>query len=320
MTPKNLPLEADIVRLYKSLKRIRRVEEVIAEVYPSDKIKSPVHLAIGQEHISVAVCDLLNKEDIAGGTYRSHAVYLAKGASLPAMMAEMYGKDTGCCRGKGGSMHIIGPEANVLGSSAVVGTVVPNAAGHALAVKMRNEKRVVVVFFGDGATEEGCFYETINFASLHKLPILFVCENNGYAIHEPLSKRWASEALCERVSTFNMRAHYLPDSDIFKIREVAQDALTRIRSGNGPEFMECKVYRWREHVGPNEDFDQGYRGRGEAENWMGNDQVSRLAEMLAVEERNQIDAEIETEIAAAVAFAENSPIPDLKELMTNVYA
>ena len=312
--------ETDVSRLYRSLKRIRRVEETIAQIYPSDKIKSPVHLAIGQEHISVAVCDVLRPEDIVGGTYRSHAVYLAKGADLPAMFAEMYGKDTGCAGGKGGSMHLIGPEANVLGSSAVVGTVIPNAAGHALAVKQRHEKRVVVVFFGDGATEEGCFYETLNFASLHKLPILFVCENNGYAIHEPLSKRWASEALCERVSTFNIRTHYLPESDIFHIRNTARHAIQRVRDGGGPEFMECKVYRWREHVGPNEDFDQGYRDRTDAGAWIKDDQVERLAGMLKIPPRQAIDAEIESEISRAVAFAEASPAPQPGELMTDVYA
>ena len=306
-------------RLYRQLRRVRRVEETIAAIYPSDKIKSPVHLAIGQEQISVGVCDALTAADVAGGTYRSHAVYLAKGGSLPAMMAEMFGKDTGCCRGKGGSMHLIDSRANVMGSSAVVGTVVPNAAGYALAMKMRGDRRVVAVFFGDGATEEGCFYETLNFAALHRLPILFVCENNGLAIHEPLWKRWATEDLCGRVRSFGVRAHYLPTDDVFTIRSTAMAAVERIRD-QGPEFMECKTYRWREHVGPNEDYDQGYRARTDAEGPMRNDQVARLAELIAPHEREAIDLEIEEEIAAAVAFAEISPMPSVEELHQHVFA
>ncbi len=306
------------LRLYRQLRRIRRVEESIAEIYPTDKIKSPVHLAIGQEHIAVGVCDALDRADIAGGTYRSHAVYLAKGGSLPAMMAEMFGKDTGCCRGKGGSMHVIDPAVHVMGSSAVVGTVIPNAAGYALALKMRAERRVVAVFFGDGATEEGCFYETLNFASLHKLPILFVCENNGFAIHEPLTKRWATEDLCARVRSFGIRAHYLTD-DVFAIRETAANAVARVRDG-APEFIECKTYRWREHVGPNEDYDQGYRTRDEAERWKCSDQVARLAALISPAERAVIDAEIEAEIEASIAFAETSPAPAPEELHTHVFA
>jgi pyruvate dehydrogenase E1 component alpha subunit len=276
-------------------------------------------LAIGQEHVSAGICSVLQNEDVVGGSYRSHAVYIAKGGSVPAMMAEMYGKDTGCARGKGGSMHMIGPEANVLGSSAVVGTGIPVAAGHALAIKQRGEKRVVAVFFGDGATEEGCFYETLNFASLHKLPILFVCENNGYAIHEPLSKRWANEDICGRVRSFSIPSHRIDDGDVLAIRWVAAEAVERIRSGGGPEFMECLVYRWLEHVGPSEDFDQGYRSRAEADPWIKADQMLRLGGMLTAPVRDCIDKEIEAEVAAAVEFAETSSIPDPQELYSNVY-
>jgi pyruvate dehydrogenase E1 component alpha subunit len=316
-----LRIPADLgPRLYQKLKLIRRAEERIAEIYPSDKIKSPVHLAIGQEQVAVGVCDVLHPEDVVGGTYRSHAVYLAKGGRLDAMMAEMYGKADGCCRGKGGSMHIIGTEAGVLGSSAVVGTGIPNTAGHALAFKGRREDRVAASFFGDGATEEGAFYETLNFAALQKLPILFVCENNGYAIHEPLSKRWASEDLCGRVRGFGIPAVQVADGDVFAIREAAAEAVAAIRAGEGPRFIECKIYRWREHVGPAEDYDQGYRGRDEMNPWVQADQVARLAAMLPDAERTAIDAAIEAEIAAAVDFAENSPFPGPEELHQHVFA
>lgn len=311
---------AQLVALYRKLRLIRRVEEETARIYPSDKIKSPVHLAIGQEAISAAVCDVLRPEDIASGTYRSHAVYLAKGGDIGAMMAEMYGKVTGCCRGKGGSMHIISPEANVLGSSAVVGTNIPIATGHGLMLKREGKGRVCAVFFGDGATEEGCFYESLNFAALHRLPVLFVCENNGYAIHEPLSKRWASEDICARVAAFGMPAERIPDGDVFAIRAAAARAVERMRRGEGPSFIECNIYRWREHVGPAEDFEQGYRARAEAEVWLANDQVARVGNLLPPDKRSAIDAQIEAEIAAAVDFAEASAFPTAEELHANVYA
>jgi len=189
MEPSSSPSPKDLQRIYKSLRLIRRAEEEVARIYPSDKIKSPVHLSIGQESVAVGVCDVLEAKDAVSGTYRGHATYLAKGGSLKGMMAELYGKDTGCARGKGGSMHLIEAEANVLGSSAVVGTTIPIAMGWALAAQKRKTGAVIAAFLGDGATEEGAFYESLNFASLHKLPIIFVCENNGYAIHTPISKR-----------------------------------------------------------------------------------------------------------------------------------
>lgn len=309
-----------LVSLYRKLRLIRRVEEETARIYPTDKIKSPVHLAIGQEASSAAVCDVLRPDDIASGTYRSHAVYLAKGGSTAAMMAEMYGKDTGCCRGKGGSMHIISPEANVLGSSAVVGTNIPIATGAALKLKREGGDRVCAVFFGDGATEEGCFYESLNFAALHRLPVVFICENNGFAIHEPLSKRWSSEDICGRVAAFGMPVHRIPDGDVLAMREAAAEAVARARRGEGPSFIECKIYRWREHVGPAEDFDQGYRAKAEAEPWMKNDQVARIGALLPEAQRAAIDAKIEAEIAAAIDFAETSPFPTADELYANVYA
>ncbi|MBY0512547.1 MAG: thiamine pyrophosphate-dependent dehydrogenase E1 component subunit alpha, partial [Gemmataceae bacterium] len=158
-------------RLYRSLYRIRRLEEEVARAYPTDKIKSPVHLSIGQEAVSVGVCDALRPQDVVFGTYRGHALYLAKGGDMRAMVAELYGKATGCARGKGGSMHLIDPEAGVMGTSAVVGTTIANAAGYAYALKTRRSDAAVISFFGDGATEEGVFSETLNFAALKRLPV-----------------------------------------------------------------------------------------------------------------------------------------------------
>ncbi len=217
-------------RLYRGLRRIRRVEEEVARLYPTDKIKSPVHLSIGQEAIAVGVCDVLRPDDAVAPTYRGHAAYLAKGGDLGEMMAELYGKVGGCARGKGGSMHLIGMEQFILGTSAVVGTTIPLAVGFALALKREGKGRIAVAFFGDGATEEGVFYESLNFAALHRLPMLFVCENNFFAIHTPLEKRWATKRLCERVATYDIPTAKIEDGDVLKIRAwTAESAAARAR-------------------------------------------------------------------------------------------
>jgi TPP-dependent pyruvate/acetoin dehydrogenase alpha subunit len=310
----------DVERIYASLCLIRRVEEEIARLYPSDKIKSPVHLSIGQEAVSVGICDVLRVDDVVAPTYRGHAAFLAKGASVRGLLAELYGKVTGVSGGKGGSMHLIDMEHNVLGTSAVVGTTIPIAVGYALALKRMKTDRVVVAFFGDGASEEGVFTESLNFASLHKLPVLFVCENNYYAIHTPITKRWATQRLCERVETYDIPTHRVDDGNIFKLRALAADAVARLRRGEGPVFIECRTYRWREHVGPNEDFDAGYRQRVDLEPWVKDDQMAHVGNMLTPKRRAEIDAEIERKIADAVDFAESSPFPTIEALHTNVFA
>jgi pyruvate dehydrogenase E1 component alpha subunit len=299
---------------------IRRAEEEIARIYPSDKIKSPVHLSIGQEAAAVGVCDPLREDDVVSGTYRSHAAYIAKGGDLPALFAELYGKDTGCARGKGGSMHIVGMDQCILGTSAVVGTTVPIAVGYSLALQREGKGRVVVSFFGDGATEEGVFCESLNFAALHKLPVLFVCENNGYAIHTPIQKRWATTRLSERVATYGIPTHQVRDSDVLTLWKIAADAYAGLREGSGPVFVECHTYRWKEHVGPGEDYDAGYRNRDELRPWIENDQVATMGARLDPAMKAGIDAEVEREVAAAIEFAETSPFPDPQELHTDVYA
>jgi len=310
----------DIRRLYAELFLIRWTEEEVARVYPSDKIKSPIHLSIGQEFVSVGVCDVLNDEDVVGSTYRGHAAYLAKGGDLNRMIAEMYGRETGSAKGKGGSMHLIAAGQNFIGSSAVVGTGIPIAAGHALAIKQTKSNAIVACFLGDGATEEGVFYETLNFAALHKLPILFVCENNGLAIHTPLSSRWATERLCERVETFGIPTQRITDGDIFHIRAATVTAVEDIRNGNGPQFMECITYRWREHVGPSEDFDAGYRSEQDVRPWKEDDQVTRLAALLSEADRQTIEQDAKNQVAAAFEFAETSEFPGVEQLEANVFA
>lgn len=307
-------------RFYKALYRIRRVEEEIAAVYPSDKIKSPVHLSIGQEAVSVGVCAALGPDDVAFGTYRSHALYLAKGGNLRRMIAELYGKVTGCAKGKGGSMHLIDVDAGAMGASAVVATTIPHAAGYAYAMKLQKKSTVVVSFFGDGAVDEGVFHETMNFAALKTLPIIFVCENNFYAIHTHQSRRQSVGNICQKAESYGIPAKQIPDNDVFAIHEQVRTAAARLRSGGSqPVFFECLTYRLKEHVGPGEDYHLGYRDRAEAEPWIQNDPVAKLADELEPARRRQIEAEVEAEIRDAFEFAETSPFPPVEELLTDVY-
>lgn len=311
---------SDTLKFYRHLYLIRRVEERICTIYPSDKIKSPVHLSIGQEAVAVGVSQALRSDDIVSGTYRGHAAYLSRGGDLRGMFAELYGKSAGVARGKGGSMHLVDMSCGVLGTSAVVGTTVPVAVGYALAQKAFGTGRVVAAFFGDGATEEGSFYESLNFAALRKLPVLFVCENNFLAIHEPIEKRQATDRLIERVETFGIPAVRVTSGDVFEIHQRAAALVERVRGGDGPAFLECHTYRWREHVGPGEDYDAGYRSREALHAWQARDPLALLAAAISDDRRRSVESEIERLIDDAVAFAESSPEPMAEELLTHVYA
>jgi len=306
-------------RLYRALYRIRRVEEQVAEVYPSDKVMSPIHMSIGQEAVSVGVCEALGPDDVVFGSYRCHALYLAKGGDLKGMIAELYGKAAGCAKGKAGSMHLIDAPAGMMGASAVVGTTIPLAVGRALAAKMRREPTVVASFFGDGAVEEGVFHESLNFAALKKLPALFVCENNLYAIHSRERERRAASEICSLARSHGIPAQRLEGMDVLEIVKSVGEAVSRIRDGDGPRFFEVMCYRWREHVGPNEDFHVGYRSRHEAQPWLENDQVKLVGERLPPDQRRRIESEVEAEIRAAFAFAEAAPLPHEAELYTDLF-
>ncbi|SRR5258708_1737303 len=216
-------------KFYRELYRIRRVEEEVARIYPTDKVKSPVHLSIGQEAVSVGVCQALQRSDIVFGTYRSHALYLAKGGDLKKMIAELYGKATGCAKGKGGSMHLVDVEAGVMGASAVVGTSIPHAVGYAYAVKLRSQNIAVVDFFGDGAVDEGVFHESMNFAALKKLPVIFICENNQYAIHAHERTRHPLNNIVERARTYGMPAERIEGNDTLTIYEKVKKAVEEVR-------------------------------------------------------------------------------------------
>jgi TPP-dependent pyruvate/acetoin dehydrogenase alpha subunit len=313
-------ISPDFERLYRSLYRIRRVEVEIAKDYPSDKIKSPVHLSIGQEAVSVAVCEALGPGDLAFGTYRGHALYLAKGGDLRRLIAELYGKATGCAKGKGGSMHLIDTEVGLMGTSAVVGTTIANAVGYAYALKCRRENRVVVSLFGDGATEEGVFHESLNFAALKGLPIVFICENNGYAIHTPQWRRQARPDIAGKAAVCGMPAETIAEGDLLAIHERVSAAVRHLRAGRpGPFFFECQTYRWKEHVGPSDDCDLGYRAADELRRWVDNDPLPRLGALVEDERRRQIECDVESEIIDAFAFAESSPWPATEELYTDVF-
>ncbi len=305
--------------LYTSLYRIRRVEEEIIRLYPSDRIKSPVHLSIGQEAISVGVCAALKPDDVAFGTYRGHALYLAKGGDLKAMMAELYGKRNGSARGKAGSMHLIDIKAGMMGTSAIVATTIPQAVGYALAIRMRKQNRIVVVFFGDGAADEGVFHESLNFAALKELPIFFICENNGYAIYSPVRDRMPEANFCERAQSYRIPAERIESGCTLEIHAAAANAVETIRNGEGPKFLECVTARWRDHVGPDEDRIWKYRPDKELDDWIARDDVAVMAKRLKPTRRHEIEDEVEREIADAITFAEDSPYPAEEELYKNVF-
>lgn len=301
--------------LFRSIYRIRRVEEEIIRVYPTDKIQSPVHLSIGQELASVAVCAALAPGDKVFGTYRSHALYLAKGGDLNAFVAELYGKQTGCANGKGGSMHLVEEKAGLLGTSAIVASLIPVAVGYAFAQKRQKTGVVTVCFFGDGATEEGCYFEALNFAALHALPILFVCENNGHAIHTPLEARQSTK-IAERAQAFGLNEAQVVRG-FHETVSVAARMVRELRSGQcRPAFLESRADRYHEHVGPGEDWKVGYRRRDTTIP----DPLAEAAADVDVETQAKIRAEVDAEIAGAFAFAEASPEPGADELMRDTYA
>ncbi|HEY9163446.1 MAG TPA: thiamine pyrophosphate-dependent dehydrogenase E1 component subunit alpha [Magnetovibrio sp.] len=312
--------KAFIEKSYETMYLIRRVEEEIIRVYPTDAVKSPVHLSIGQESISVGVCEALQPQDIVFGTYRGHALYLAKGGDLNRFMAELYGKVDGSSRGKGGSMHVVDTSVGMMGTSAIVATSIPNAVGHAFAMKMQGRDVVTVCFFGEGATDEGVFHEALNFASLKKLPILFVCENNSYAIYSHVSERMPHPNLCERAQAYRIPAEKIEGGDFFNVHERTKALVSEIRAGGGPRFIECMTYRWRDHVGPGEDRYLQYRPDPELDEWIANDQVARLSGMISDDVRKKIEADAEVRIAKAMALAEESPFPEDQEIYHHVFS
>ena len=324
---KNLTIldEEFVLNIYKKLYEIRRVEERIAESYPEQEIRCPVHFSIGQEACAVGVCEFLNNEDHIYSTHRCHGHYLAKGGNLPAMIAELYGKIDGCASGKGGSMHLIDVEVGMMGASAIVGGSIPLALGSALTYQLQKKRNVAVAFFGDGASEQGVFYESLQFASLRNLPVIFVCENNLYATYSSLTERQPLDNIFERAKFSNMFGVRTDGNDIIDILNVSRTAIDRARNGEGPTLIECRTYRWLDHVGPNEDIDVGYRTRDELDSWREKCPVKSFENYLIkdqdFEESKLKDTRnlVEQNISDAFDFAKNSPFPSKTDLYEGVF-
>lgn len=300
--------------------RIRRVEEAIADRYPENQMKCPVHLSLGQELVPIAICAHLSDHDHVYSTHRCHAHYLAKGGDLPAMLAELYGKETGCCRGRGGSMHLVWPETGMMGSSALVGGTIPLTVGSALAFSRDKKDHVAVAFFGDGATEEGIFYESLNFAQLKKLPTIFVCENNQYATYSHQSVRQARLNIADRAAGFGVYSETVDGYDLDASYAAAGRAIRRARLGGGPTFLEFRTYRFRDHVGPADDIAVGYRTQEEVDIWKKRCPLIHFLGTAPLAVRERMEKAIQEEIQAAFAFAHSSPFPTIENGLKGLYA
>lgn len=313
------------LKLYKKLYLIRRVEEKIQEHYPEDEMKTPMHMSMGEEAIVVGVLEATGKKSQVFGTYRSHALYLAKTFETDKFFAEIYGKATGPARGKAGSMHVALPEAGMMMTSAVVGTTIPVAVGAALANAYTRNGRIVVSFFGDGAINEGVFWESLNFACLKKLPILFVCEDNDLAIHSRAKERSGHKPIGELVSRFDCHADAATTTDVYKIYEMTKKMLAEMKKSGMPGFLHLKYYRYLEHVGVNEDFEAGYRSKTEALPWLKADPVKTQRERLVKlgikeKEISAWEKDIDAKIEKSIKKAKGAPFPKQTELLKDVYA
>ena len=273
--------------LYYTLLLLRRAEERIVAHYAEREMRSPPHLYMGHEAVAVGVCSVLKQEDIIFPYYRSHGWYLAKGGDLNKMMAELYGREDGCSKGWGGSMHLIDLKANVMGTSAIVAGTISHAAGAALALRLQGKKAVCAVSFGDGAIEEGVFHETLNFAALRKLPVLFICENNLYATNTHIRDRQAQPEIYKRAESYGMPGVRIDGNDVMAVHEEAARAVARAQKGDGPTLIECMTYRYLEHCGINEDLDLGYRTEQEIKDWRAKDPLKRAENFVEEKERKQ---------------------------------
>ncbi len=308
-------------RLYRSMLRVRMVEEAIAAEYGNQEMRCPVHLSIGQEVAAAAVCDVLTQEDWVLSSHRSHAHYLTKGGDLNRMIAELYGKATGCSGGFGGSMHLTDVAAGFIGATPIVGSSIPIAVGAALSAKQEGLDKVVVAFFGDGALETGVAHESMNFASVHQLPILFVCENNLYSVYSPLSVRQPpNRPLCEIPRAHGVLADTIIGDDALAVLNQAECLVTKTREHSQPTFLEIGVYRWVEHCGHLEDDHLGYRPDAEIAEWQSRNALTALEREIPANVKESVTAEIEQEITRAFEFAQQSEFPSADALGTRVYA
>ena len=308
--------------LYYAMRRIRSVEEMIALKYDEGKMRCPTHLSIGQEAVPAALSLCFNKDDFAVSTHRGHAHYLSKDGNLNSMIAEIYGKATGCSKGKGGSMHLIDTDVNFMGTSAIVGNSIPVGVGLGLSIQLKNTNQISCVFLGEGATEEGVFYESINFAALKNLPVLFVCENNLYSVYSNLSARQPeNRSIVDFVNSMGLSASLCNGNNSMDCYNLLSKKIDLIRNGKGPQFIEFSTYRWLEHCGPNYDNNIGYREEKEYLEWKKKDPILHIENL--INDRKIIDElnkKIVKEVSDAFKFAEDSPFPDSIESLQGTYA
>lgn len=315
--------ELDLHQLYKTALRIRLVESMIADKYAEGNMRCPVHLSIGQEIPSAIFQQIVKPGDTAISTHRAHAHYLAMGGNLPKMIAEIYGKATGCSKGRGGSMHLIDHEKGFLGSSAIVGNSIPVGVGVGLAKQLNKEDGVSYIFLGDGAIEEGSFYESANFAVVHKLPVVFIVENNLYSVYTGLNPRQPKKrAISDLAEAIGLNCDVTYDSDFAGTYSKLASLSKNTREGNGSSLIEIKTYRKLEHCGPNDDDHLGYRPIHEIEGLKKRDLLQVIKALLSLSSYDYklIESEIRSEIDTAFSFAESSPFPTYEEAIGGVYA
>lgn len=318
---------AEVLQLFRGMLRIRLIEQAIADRYQENEMKSPVHLAIGQEAIAMGSCMGLRAKDQVFCGHRTHAIYLAKGGELKAMMSELHCRINGCAASRGGSMHLIDKKVGVAGSSAIVAGIIPIATGAALAALQQGDDRITIVFLGDAAVEEGVFWESINFARLKNLPILYICENNYYSVCSPLEYRQSSGVeIYNKVGGFGLKSYSIDGNNVLEVAQTTREAIVSIAHGEGPVFIEAHTYRWLGHHGDREDSHLGHRSPEELEEWKRADPINLLlhvlreANYLTQSQHEKMVQEIQDEIEDAFEHALSSPFPTKEDLFTHVYA
>jgi pyruvate dehydrogenase E1 component alpha subunit len=313
------------LELLRRMLRVRKFELQIQTLAATGELPGPAHLYTGQEAVAAGVCAALRDDDYVSSTHRGHGHVVAKGADLAGCMAELLARETGVCGGKGGSMHMADMSLGIIGANGIVAAGIPIALGAALSSQLRRSDQVAVAFFGEGATNEGAFHESMNLASSWRLPVIFVCENNGYGQMTRMEKVTATTEIFQRAGAYKMPSQRVDGNDCFAVHAAAVDAIARARSGEGPSFIEAMTYRWREHAEGLEVLFAGLRAQSEIDEWMARDPVARHEALLR--ERGVADASIgelnsaiDAEIKAAVEFARNSPEPAPEEAFTDLWA
>ncbi|NOX61958.1 MAG: thiamine pyrophosphate-dependent dehydrogenase E1 component subunit alpha [Chloroflexi bacterium] len=311
--------EEKALNALKKMLLIRAFEEKAEELYALGKVHGTMHLSIGQEASAVGASMALKPGDYLLNHHRGHGHCLAWGGDVDKMMAEFLGKETGYCRGRGGSMHIADVEANNLGANGIVGGGVPIAVGVGLSIKLRKTEQVVIVMFGDGAANEGAFHESLNMASIWDLPVIYYCENNQYAMSMPVKRAMNIERISQRACAYGIPGVTVDGNDLFSVYEAVKEAAERARAGDGPTLVESLTYRWRGHSKSDR---QAYRTREEVKEWQKKDPIKRYAKRLGLSDKTlaELDQEAKNRIEQAVAFAEASPEPDVNTILEGVYA